>query len=379
MPRVDSSELERMVADGKVGAITLDTSIFDRFSCDLDSPSLTAVQQFVGSPVSYILSDLVLGEVRSHMIRDAELATSAVRSALKGLARFRRPDRVVLNATPGRLGLDRDIEEEVDTRITDYVAHMGASKLNAGGFLDPDVLVQDYQATLAPFETGKGKKSEFPDAIALLELETWGEQSGKHVLAVAADRGWMDFAKRARWVLVVEDLATALGLFNRVDRHVLERAAGWLAEPDRFPPAEELQQTLSRYIDEMNVDIQAHSAFFYGADFCGAELRRWVPPEAEDMTMIASDEKSLTLSFPVTVEVTAEATFTLSIRDSTDGDYISVGGASVVRDIHLDVPIVLRVARESGPEDAVIDIKAESGRYVTLDFGNVEPDFDDEG
>jgi len=378
MPGIEKSELERMVVDGEIGAISVDTSIFDRFSCDLDSRSLTALEQFVGSPVAYLLTDIVLGEVRSHMIRDAEAATAGVRAALKRLSRSRRPDRTALNATPADLGLDGDIDQEVADRIAEYTEQMGVTKLTAGEFLNPDVLVHDYQATLAPFETGKGKKNEFPDAIALLELERWGERNEKHVLAVAADTGWAHFAERAKWVTVIDDLPTALGLFNRVDRHVVDRIVGWLTDPERFGPAEDLQQTLSRYVDNMNVDIEAHSPFFYDAAYYGAELKEWVQPSADDMTVISSDKESVTLSFTVRTKVAAKADFNLSVHDSIDGDNVSIGGAAVSKDIDLDVPIVLRVAREGGPDGAVLDLIAEGGRWVTLDFGYVEPDWGDE-
>lgn len=379
MPKVDSAELERMVNDGEIGAISVDTSIFDRFSCDLDSRSLSALEQFVGSPVAYILTDIVLGEVRGHMVRDAETATGAVKSALKSLTRSRRVNRAALNAVPVNLGLDDDIHQEVDQRVAAYVDQMGATKLTAGEFLNPDLLVDDYQGTLAPFENGKGKKNEFPDAIALLELERWGEQNGKHVLAVAADNGWVNFAERAKWVIVVEDLATTLALFNRVDRHIIDRTAAWLADPERFGPAEELEQTLSRYVDEMNVDVEAHSPFFYEANYYGAELRQWSRPSADDITVIASDKKSITLSFTVSIEVAAEADFALSVHDSWDRDHVAIGGAYLVKNIDLEVPVVLRIARDGGPDGAVIDLSTEGGRRVTLDFGEVGPDWDDEG
>lgn len=40
-----------------------------------------------------------------------------------------------------------------------------------------------------PFEPNEGKKAEFPDAIALLELEGYGEQKRRYVLAVSRDGG----------------------------------------------------------------------------------------------------------------------------------------------------------------------------------------------
>ena len=52
MPNFDFDEMQQMVTDGAIGAISLDTSIFDQFACNLDSPSLEALEQFVGSSVS---------------------------------------------------------------------------------------------------------------------------------------------------------------------------------------------------------------------------------------------------------------------------------------------------------------------------------------
>jgi hypothetical protein len=51
MPNFNVDEMQQMIVDGANGAISLDTSIFDQFACNLESPSLEALEQFVGSSV----------------------------------------------------------------------------------------------------------------------------------------------------------------------------------------------------------------------------------------------------------------------------------------------------------------------------------------
>ncbi|TCP96426.1 hypothetical protein C8J46_109122 [Sphingomonas sp. PP-F2F-A104-K0414] len=373
MPEFETAELERMVAAGGIGGITIDTSVFDRFSCNLDSPSLTAMEQFVGSPVRFLLTDVVLGEIRSHMIRDAEKANASLEAALRELVRFRRPDAKAVSCVPNALAVDGSTVDEVETRIAAYLDDMEVERLTAGALVDIDGLLVSYFATLPPFETGKGKKAEFPDAIALLELEQWGERNGRHVLAVAADSGWSDFAREAKWVIVTDALPTALGLFHQAETHNVERATSLFAEKGRMAHVE-LASTLNRYVDSINPEVQAQSYLFHDVDLEGFALKDWEPPAAADVAVIASDETSLTLSFVVASTVEAEASFSFSIRDSWDGDQIAIGGATVIRDIPLDVAVVARVSRHGGADEAIVEIATEGARYVTFDFGAVEPD-----
>jgi PIN domain len=75
-------------------------------------------------------------------------------------------------------------------------------------------LIQKYFQAKPPFsETGK-KKNEFPDAIALMSLETWANKNQTKIIVVTSDNDWKNFCKSSERLLAIDDFAGALGLFQ---------------------------------------------------------------------------------------------------------------------------------------------------------------------
>ncbi|MBN2436334.1 MAG: DUF4935 domain-containing protein [Spirochaetes bacterium] len=56
-------------SDIKYGAITIDTSIFDQKGLNFESGILKTLEQFKGKPIPLILSEIVIKEVQSHLMR----------------------------------------------------------------------------------------------------------------------------------------------------------------------------------------------------------------------------------------------------------------------------------------------------------------------
>lgn len=56
-------------------------------------------------------------------------------------------------------------------------------------------LMRMYFFTEATFETSNEIKHEFPDAIALLTLESWAVGNDKTTVLVSKDKGWHAFVK----------------------------------------------------------------------------------------------------------------------------------------------------------------------------------------
>ena len=76
-------EIKERIADGRISGISLDTSIFDGNGNRFERGLLAKLNQFKNTSVEFVLSDVVLGEVRSHVIRDAQEAKSTTVAALK--------------------------------------------------------------------------------------------------------------------------------------------------------------------------------------------------------------------------------------------------------------------------------------------------------
>jgi hypothetical protein len=170
----------------------------------------------------------------------------------------------------------------------------------------------------------------------------------------------------------MEDLSSALGLFNSADAHIVERTAALLGDGEKYQLSSEMSDVLQSFVDDLSPWVDAQSPFQFYADYYGAALKSWAPPSVADFSVIESDPDSVTMTTQVTLTVTAEADFNFYVHDT--GDDISVGGTYMEKDINLYVPIVVKVARESGPDDVAISMTYETQRSISLDFGYVEPD-----
>jgi hypothetical protein len=374
VPKLSDAEIADLISKGELGSVCIDTTVAHRTGYDLEAGSLIALAQFAKGPISFLIPDIVAGEIKAHMLANAQQATGAVRSAIRELRNARRPTAQALASVEGELGLADDLTSEIEQRWDAFVASTSAEIITAGELLNGDALVDAYFQHHPPFEATGKKKAEFPDAIALLELEARGERDQKYVLAVSTDDGWAAFADRAKWVIVMDDLPAALGHFHRADTYVVGRAISMLDDPENFILANELGGELTRFVEHINPDIDATSYHFFEADFLGAEYRGHSQVSDDDVTIIDSDDKSVTLSFPLTVQAEVSADFTFSIRDSIDRDYVSIGSSELTRQVEIEVEVVLQVDRESGPADGAMTLKVDAPMFVPIDFGEVEPD-----
>lgn len=373
MPSHSPEELRALIAAGGVGAISIDTSVFDRYGCNLESPTLSAVGSLAPHHLSLLMSDIVLGEVRNHLIRDGRAAVDSARKSLRMIEKSRRPVEGAIAAAAEHLQLDADLALEADERIERFLDLTKAEVLGASEWLDAGELVDRYITASAPFEVAGSKKSEFPDAIALIQLERWGLRRESHVLAISTDDDWRRFAAQASWITVVDDLPAALAMFQAVEDELVARVAAQLRPEAQSDIAAMVGASLERHVDNLVPRVEAHSFTQFEAEFVGAEVVRWTAVDPGEVRVISSTQEAVRLSFEVEVFIEAEAEFSFAHYDSVDRDYVPLGSAEVVRELALTVAFVAEVGRVE-PENDVLSMVAEERRWIELDFGSVEPD-----
>lgn len=374
MPKNSVEELRALIVQGRIGGIAIDTSIFDRSGCNLESPTLVSVAELTPRHVTVVMPDIIVGEVRNHIIRDVRLAVDHARKSLRMIEKSRGSARGAFAGAGDLLELDIDAGGHADARIRRFVELTKAEVLTATDWLDPAELLDRYLAPSPPFEA-TGKKSEFPDAIALIELERWGARQERFVLAVSDDDGWTAYAQDAAWVIVTKDLPAALALFQEAEDELVDRVAAQLRPDGESDIAAMIGASLERHVDNLVPTVEARSFAQFETSFAGAEVVGWAPVNADEIRVISSGAQSVRLSFPVEVTIEAEAEFGFAHYDSVDRNYVPLGDTSVHRVLALQVAFVAEVERVE-PENNVITVAAEERRLIELDFGSVEPNFE---
>jgi hypothetical protein len=374
MPTRSVEEIRALIAQASIGGIAIDTSIFDRSGCNLESPIFVSVAELTPRHVTVLMPDIIAGEVRNHIVRDVRTAVDHARKSILMVEKSRGSARGAFAAAGDLLELDVDAGRHADARIRKFVELTKAEVLAATDWLDPAELLARYLEPRPPFEAA-GKKSEFPDAIALIELERWGAKREQFVLAVSDDNGWTAYAQDAAWVIVTKDLPAALALFQEAENELVERVAAHLRSDGDSDIAAMIGSSLERHVDNLVPSVEARSFARFEASFVGAEVVGWAPVDSDEIKVISSGAQTVTLSFPVEVTIEAEAEFSFAHYDSTDNAYVPLGGASVIRVLALQVPFLAEVGRVN-PENNVVTVAAEERRLIELDFGNVEPNFE---
>ncbi|MGO6690733.1 PIN domain-containing protein [Rhizobium johnstonii] len=367
MPDKTTAEIEALIKSGEIRAITMDTSIFDKFGCNLEYKSLTVVEQFKGKHIDFLLSPVTVGEVRSHIAKQVgdarEKASSGINQFLKSVRSKGELDKIL-----GVVGLDIDPNETADEMVEAFIEKVGATIVNQQA--TSDELLALYFGTKPPFGKSAEKKSEFPDAIALLALEKWAEHNDTLILVVSRDVDWQSYAAGSEELICINDLSTALSLFNAGESVIAARIASAIKNNSAASLSRAIENRLESYIEDF--DVEASAAYYYDYENNGAVVKSW---EFEDSILVVdSDDDEVTLSFELRVEAEFEVGFSFSMRDSVDRDYISIGSTDATQRVDFSVTAVATFSKSNDRDPDPIDLEIE-GRGVRVDFGEVGPEW----
>lgn len=367
---------------GDYAALTVDTCIFDSNGLLLDRGLLRQLHQFQDSPVDLLICDIVHSELDSHLKQKATDAKSKIAVALKAANPHLSIDEGTLAKAQELLsnGPENDISKK---RLQEFLNACGAVVIKASDYIEISDVTGLYFAGKPPFEASGDKKSEFPDAIALLTLEAWAKKNAKKVLAVSTDRGWKAFAEKSEWIDVSGDLAKSIAAFQSKNAPSLiaKYLREDLAKGHDSNYFDKIADAIRSSLDGVDIDIEAHAAYYYESDEIYATY--------EDHTilndhlgkprinLVGSDSESITVNIACEVSCAVHASFDLQAWDSIDREYLSIGSvASEVQETYqTDILITLSGDLSKGLEGVEIEEIEVTDTIGHADFGNIEPDW----
>jgi hypothetical protein len=373
MPTFTDLELSQAIERGDIGAVTLDTNVFDGSDCNLTYALFKSLGQFAGTGTTYLLTDVVCGEVRAHIAERAKAA--AIK--LKAAARECREAFRVAGMQPRILAAAGDIDDPKQTAHDQLDAYRAATRfteLKSTEHVTVATLLQQYFDESAPFEAKSEKKSEFPDAIALNALEAWGEAQKKLVLAIAKDKGWARFAAKSKWVVCRGDLRASLGAFHAEDGFLAKALIDKVNAGEAAPLAEEITEQVAGFVEGLNPVIEAETAYPYTDELLAVTLLERSDIDVDSVVTLRSTDEAVLIGFDIEVLIEVEASFTFYVSD--EGDDIAIGSTERSRTFELKLPATATVTRDL-ENVQVQEVELQEPRYASLNFGMVEPDHGD--
>ena len=378
---MNPDDIRARILDGTITAVSVDTCIFDASGLRLEHGQLKQLESLAASGFRLVFSEMTMKELRKHLAKKTEEARSALQ---KGLAesvnywalpeerRHQLFEEIVGNA---------DFKGKAETRLAAFLERCKAERIGARENLDVDKLISFYFEPKAPFESTKDKKSEFPDAIVLLSLESWAIKEQTSILFVTKDHGCQTYCGTSERLAAIDDLGTALTLVqerNAHTRQLTDLVAQRIGQGVYQNFIADLTERISESIQYFNLIPEATSSFYYDAEIEG-EYVNGASPEVIEGTVVLNPigyaDDVLTVQGNVEVELEVEGVFSFSVKDGIDRDMVRIGDARAETKFTVNIEVLYTFEDFETDEPELVSIEVVP-TTIEVDFGEVGPDYD---
>lgn len=365
------------------GAITIDTCILDNYGLRLESGLLKKLEQFSKGNYRLLISEIVQREGEDHLEKKISQSREKVRTALRVAREQLSIGAASLEDCKGKLLTSEPTSELAKRRLNEFLVNTGAEIIALEEGLNVRNIIDNHFAGTPPFSGAGDKKSEFPDAIALTNLESWAKDNETKVLAVSTDNDWRKYGAASEYIDVIDDLASAISEFQQ--HHAAIAFCSWLSTSLSSEKPKELieaiESSLGDVVPGTEVYPEASSAYRYEPDIAEIFYKdfKFIAGEDEspEVRLIQVEDETIVIQLRVVIYAEAKCSFWLSVRDSIDRDYVRIGRTTAATDIALDPEILVTLTGdfEHEPQKMEIDDIEVVATPISVDFGEIEPDW----
>jgi hypothetical protein len=359
-------------------ALTIDTQAVEANGFHFDGGLLHQLKQFSNGRVEVVISQVVASEIARHLREKTQAAKDALEKAHGKAQQFglRNPEDMAFAEPPDARVLSLK-------RLTQFFRDIGATLISPDDVPMRD-LWQSYVQAAPPFAGSGKKKNEFPDAIALMSLEFWAKKHNKRLLAVSGDPDWASFGAKSTHIDVLPNLSDALVKLQEGAEQAevfVERTLMTIKNGGNVELRERFERLLNDEISGASVYAQAESSYALEDEDVQLSLEHY---EFEDEDgafnpqIVRFGRTIVVAGISLRAFVAATATFSVSIYDTVDKDYVSFGSTTVEKnDEELDITVLVTFEGDFVADKTELTKVELTGGGISIDFGMVEPDYSD--
>lgn len=357
-------------------AITIDTGTVDRNHLKLETGLLGQLVQFKDSPTTFILSDVVIREIERHLVKFTAQTRDTLLSHLPALPELGLIGPALAESHKLIIEGLKDPASAASARMEAFLLRCGVERVPVDLCASTDV-IDLYFAKRPPFEPTGKKKSEFPDAIALLSLEVWARASGAQLLAVSPDKGWHDYAATSSRIDVVSDLGEALALVQTHTEAATVRLAAFLGaimDGDAEEAATTMHAALAEPLATWSFFPASDTPYDYqatGGMLVYDSIRGTKPDGGVDFSIVRLGSLVTVVKVNARFLASAQVDFVLTGTDNYTGEPYDAGSVSADKDIEFEGSFLLTIGGDpAGPMDGlgIMDVDLIDAIEV-VDFG----------
>ena len=358
MPFVEEDALKTLLANGRINAISVDTSIFDQKRLNLDSAVMQAMAGLRALSIDFIMSGLVAKEVKNHLQRSAQDALQQAKKSIGKVLFSYQTEKPTRDEILEQITGAKSAEDTSNDRWMRYLSDTGCQLIDDQSLVDTSTLFDAYFAGDPPFGTQR-KKDEFPDTLALHALERTAAERGSGMLIVSKDHDWRAFCEKSANLYIVSEIERALAWIRNAPLVLKKALHTWLVE--QGDGADELFANIASRVENIDFSASAYPSFGEAEiSTWDGELRHVEWPNENEIDVIDFEDLKkealrLVVSMPLELVVKVVVELDFSVWDSVDKESVSMGGRSVEIDEYVTVrSTVTAVIHCPGTEDQEI-------------------------
>jgi hypothetical protein len=368
MPETTDEDLARLIKEGEILFLSVDTSVIDQKQHSYHNEPLRSLKQFSDSRYSLVMSSTVLSEVTNHFRKRVLLASSNLEKAIKEtLGPFEITDRPASELLKLVIG-ERDLDQFSEGKVQSFFQDCGTTVINDASVAPVADLISRYFSQMPPFSAKK--KSEFPDAIALLALEQYAKSERQECIVVSTDDDWEEFCKSSDYLYYHRDLVKVLSWLDRPDTGFFKFWASVNEDDEAYEVYEELLEEAKD--TALGTDVE----FDVIPDFNGRiEISFWTTdiqeidfsPDSTALIINQTDAgRRFVVNFSVKSVIRWEVTLEYLIWDSVDGEEININTTEEAIERPIDFSITATFEKDQ-EKFKIVDISRPTlHEYINL-------------
>lgn len=375
-----------LIAERAVTFFSIDTDIIQGLGYKFEEGALRALYLQRPNWMTVCLTEVVQKEVMDHRMEPVLLAAQDVNSALTKIQRLSKVDISEISDKIAIAPFEAEARDRFESELDGFVARLSGKVLPLSGNDLAANMFSRYFNGDPPFETRKEKKFEFPDAAALLVLESYAEKNNTRGILISKDGGWANFAEKSDWLYCVKSLDEFVSLFeskgDNADRVKAKIREGLDARENDF--FLEIESALSHDVENANWRVDdvysgfalRVEAYVAGTGYADCHL----DPDDMKVWFVEHDPSLCTVELQVSVAVNLDIDIQFYQYDSIDHDEVNVASDEISRDVIVDLDVYLTCKGDllqENVDDWDIEVSISGGRY-RVDVGEVNPDFEDD-
>ncbi|MEZ8314260.1 PIN domain-containing protein [Vibrio splendidus] len=315
--------------------VFIDTEYFVKSNLNFSSRPFVTLQDLCKrDELRYILTSVVEQEVENKI-------ETSIKDALNALQSFRKKASILSTIEdPLLTSFFNEVKyeeayEKASLIFSQYNKDCNYEYVESDQICTEELL-ELYFSKLPPFGEGK-KKSEFPDAISLLSLESFlGE--GEKIYVISADKDLKNYCEGNQRLISVDSLEKLLDTYNQHTNVRTEKIKTYLNQAK-----EQVKTKVFEYISESDV--------YNSSTWEDAEVDSFSVISVSDfeVNVIEVNDEECQLTFEVLVEIKVEVIgpdFANGVYDREDGHVYTFGSVTREEAITLNLQCDLSLSYE---------------------------------